>query len=367
MTYATKYIGKIPQELYLDLQNRWPQARGENDGMWVFRIRQDPDCLAYLQSAEARMFLSPELATDIVAAAERHLMAFSGATRTGAAHPGLVQQNRPPDTGRGFVRRLRGNMPSSDIAPLFRADLMTEAPDGPVGADDMTYLPTQANRSLAAALLVDLFDPTTPPDGSIFWNGINELALARMVNDWNTTIGHQVFGQLEATTAARYVNKRFEWTEGGAFQHYFETVSGHLGLAASGHVTAVVRCGLRNTSIFTTTELPNMLERMQGQLGQSPTPTVTDISIVVIEPYGIEHEPVHVFVNREMFDISQIRSNRADGRINGRDSCAPLDMALEIFDRYPLARDYLRARPTDTPSHAATRMQQDVASLTQWP
>jgi hypothetical protein len=45
----------------------------------------------------------------------------------------------------------------------------------------------------AYQLLLEQFDAVTPADGSIFWNGINELALAKLVDQWNTDLGERGF------------------------------------------------------------------------------------------------------------------------------------------------------------------------------
>lgn len=212
----------------------------------------------------------------------------------------------------------------------------------------------------AYQLLLEQFDAVTPADGSIFWNGINELALAKLVDQWNTDLGSEVFGQLEATTAARYVNKKFEW-EDGPFKNYFTEVSDRLGHAARGHVTSVVRCGLRHDSIFTVTELPRMLKSMEDLIKTKRPPIVTDLTIVVIEPKHLEDRSVAAFTNNEITMIPIVRP--VGWRINCRNDCT-IDGRVALSAR---VREYWTLRGQRPESAAATKIKKDFAKLIKWP
>jgi hypothetical protein len=72
-------------------------------------------------------------------------------------------------------------------------------------------------------------------------------------------------------------------------------------MAATGHITAVCRFGLRNDSILTKTELPRMLNHMQSQL-ENGKPVLTDITIVVINPIN-STETFAIFTNAKIVNI----------------------------------------------------------------
>jgi hypothetical protein len=241
------YAGIIPFELYLTLQARCPQyfMGGESDRAWLERCKKIP-------SLTQNTFLSATFKQQLQSAVANHLMVVAGGKPT--------------------------------------ADNPRQAP--------AAYKPKDAD--LAMAMLLEQHEASLkiPANGSIFWNGVNEIALAKLVAEWSET--KQVYVSLEGSTSVQYINKRFEW--GGAVERYFEHASAQLGLAATGHITAVCRFGLRNDSILTKTELPRMLNQMQTQLAQNRTPALTDITLVVFDPIG-HRAPFKTFTNLEILDI----------------------------------------------------------------
>jgi hypothetical protein len=331
--YAKSYRGAIPLELYIKLQNTFPQYDGESDASWLQRAKRDP-------MLAGKMFGTPEFNTELIQAVHRRAMAQAGARRVGHRRggPALVKLTNPGD-GRA----------TTTIAQRYRDEFM-------VGNERQYKYATEAYEQL-----LEQFDAMTPPGGSIFWNGINELALAKLVDQWNTELKGEVFGQLEATTAARYVNKQFEWEQGGVFQKYFTEVSDRLGHAAQGHVTSVVRCGLRHDSIFTVTELPRMLKSMEDQIKAKQAPTVTDLTIVVIEPKHLENRSVAAFTNNEITMIPIVRP--VGWRINGRNDCT-VDGHVTVSAR---VREYWTLRGPQPESAAATKIKEDFAKLIKWP
>ncbi len=342
MLYPTTYRGRIPYELYIALQNKFSQPVDESDEEWLRRVKRDP-------MLAQKMFGTPEFKIELIQAVHRRTMAQAGARRKGhrKAGPALIKLTKPGD-----------KQAVTTIAERYRNEFMV--------ADERQY----KYASEAYELLLEQFDAVTPANGSIFWNGINELALVKLVDKWNSELGAEIFGQLEATTAARMVNKQFEWEwgegkqkHGQVFENYFTEVSGRLGHAARGHVTAVARCGLRNTSILTHTELPNMLRQMEAQLGRGQTPNMTDITIVLIEPKSQTERPVKAFTNDEISQVPIIRAISANGRINGRDDCA-VEGHINVSARI---REYWASRVHKMASPAATKIMSDVSSLVRWP
>lgn len=333
MLYANNYRGLIPLELYIKLQNTFPQADGESDDSWLKRVKRDP-------MLAQKMFGTPEFKTELIQAVHRRAMAQAGARRAGqrTAGPALIKLTKAGDT-----------QAKATIAERYVTEFMV--------ADSNQY----KYATEAYELLLQQFDAFTPTGGSIFWNGINELALAKLVDRWNSELGQEVFGQLEATTAARYVNKKFEWDQGGVFQRFFTEVSDRLGNSAKGHVTSVVRCGLRHDSIFTVTELPRMLKSMEETIKAKQSPIVTDLTIVVIEPKHLEARPIAAFTNNE---ISMIPIVRPIGwRINGRNDCT-IDGRIALSAR---VREYWSVRGQKPESAAATKIKRDFGNLIKWP
>lgn len=340
MRYASTYRGKIPFELYVQLQNEFPQADSESEERWLARLKHDG-------TLAQRMFRTPEFRTELIQAVRVRSMAQAGAKRVGHAKagPSLVPLKAPgaANAKAGFAQR-------------YVDEFMTKTSGG-----DLQY--RYAHE--AYELLIEQFDALTPVNGSIFWNGINELALAKLVDRWNGELGGEMFGQLEATTEARYVNKKFEWVP-GAFVNYFTETSDRLGKAARGHVTSVVRCGLRFDSIFTVTELPRMLREMEDQLKARKEPTVTDLTIVVIEPKALPNRSVGTFTNNEITAIPIVRP-LPGRRINGRDDCTVdghVDVSIRVRE-YWAEKERKNGKVRE--SSAAGRIRSDYDKLIKWP
>jgi hypothetical protein len=340
MQFAQNYRGQIPMQLYVELSNKFPQGDAETDQAWLRRVKHDP---AFAQ----KMFGTPEFKTELIQAVTRRQMAMAGARRVGADHagPNLVKVR---DSARRTELGLTAN---TEMAPAYRNEFMTG------NSDQYRYAKEAYDQ------LIGQFDAATPPDGSIFWNGINELSLAKLVDTWNTDLQGEVFGQLEATTAARYVNKQFVWEE-GAFKQFFEQASDKLGQVAKGHVTSVVRCGLRFDSIFTTTELPRMFGSMEAELARGKDPAITDMSFVVIQPKTETGMSVKVYVNNEISKVAIVRP-KPGMRINGPEFCN-----VDGYVRIPDGLAAYWARPSKskvTESKAATRVKSDFDRLIKWP
>jgi hypothetical protein len=333
MLQPKTYRGLIPFELYVELSNKLPQRLGENDQQWVTRIKQDP-------TFAQKMFSTGRFKMELMQAVQRREMAQAGAKRIGQqqAGPALIKLSKPGDAGA-----------KTTMASRYIDEFM-------VKGDPTKYKYAQG----AYDLLLEQFNAATPINGSIFWNGINELALAKLVDQWNSELGAETFGQLEATTAARYVNKQFVW-EDGAFKNYFTTVSDRLGHEAKGHVTSVVRCGLRFDSIFTVTELPRMLTMMQDNIKRRQAPVVTDLTIVVIQPKMEGNRGVAAFTNLDIQDIPIVRPKA--WRINGPDDCT-VDGKVQLNFA---VRDYWTARGKKSHSAAALKIMKDYTTLIKWP
>ena len=320
------YRGKIPIELYVELQNKIPQADGESDSAWLQRVKHDP-------MLARKMFGTSQFKVELIQAVRRRAAIVKMADA--GAH---VFQS--------FPCRLAP-------AQRYQADAMLEIEK--LGKDQATY------AKEAYEQLLDQFDAATPANGSVFWNGINELALMKKIDKWNDDA--EIFGQLEATTAARYVNKQFVWETGGVFERYFTKVSGMLGHAARGHVTAVCRCGLRFDSILTTTELPAMLKLMADQIKAKKEPSITDITIVVIEPKLLPNQPHATFTNKDLTNVSIVRP-LPGRRIGGRDDCS-VDGQFAVTSQF--LQYYWASRGARPESMAAKRIKEDLKSLVTWP
>jgi hypothetical protein len=212
---ASNYRGKVPLPLYIKLNNMLPRGPEENEAAWLQRVKHDPfgkqmlrstfeDFQDELQQAVARRTMAMSEAQRIGLEAERQLgkkMLESGATVLQAA-PTLIRQSAD-----------RGRL-TTTIAQRYRDELLEQF--------------VASNR--------------TPQNGNIFWNGISELALAKLVDKWNTELPDEAkLGQLEATTSARYVNHQFKWEKGGVFEKYFNEVSDRLGKVRVG--TSPQSCG----------------------------------------------------------------------------------------------------------------------------
>jgi hypothetical protein len=230
----------------------------------------------------------------------------------------------------------------------------------------------------AYQLCVDQFHAATTTGGAIFWNGIDEMKLVALVDEWNQIANVQQFNQLEATTEIRLINKKFAWSDdpsqgirGNAA--FFADVSARLGHGASGHVTAVAMCGLRNDSILTYAELPAMLGQMNDQLALGKEPKMTDITIVVLMPKEHSNVDFKEFTNKEIFNLAIVKKNQGVRFITKRDDCEKL---AEIGNFFPPNADGNFIIPNDMnhlreywenrmpgPSNAAVRIMSDIARL----
>ncbi len=211
----------------------------------------------------------------------------------------------------------------------------------------------------AYELAIDQFNAATPEDGAIFWNGIQPEKLVDLVDEWNKD--GKKFGQLEATTKARVVNKQFKWQ--GVTEKYFTEVSGMLGHAAKGHVTAVATSGLRDDSILTHTELPAMLNKMENEINKGGSPSITDMSFVIIEP-KLTTDIAKIYNNNELKGIPIITKKPTHelppGKdwIAGRDTC---DSSGGFITIPKIVSDYWDKREL-IPSKAAYNIFYDLTS-----
>ncbi|EGV31187.1 hypothetical protein ThidrDRAFT_2292 [Thiorhodococcus drewsii AZ1] len=170
--------------------------------------------------------------------------------------------------------------------------------------------------------LADSFDYSTPVNGSIFWSGIDKNKLVGLVKSWNRSMGQQLFGQLECTTDAQYMDDAFDWNPRGAMGQYWAAVSEALGNGARGHVTSIQIYGLqqRKTNIFRHKELPAMLKRMNDQLEAGSTPDVTDITIVIAEPWSDPNLDSKPFTNQHIAEIPLLQdAENPQTWLKGRD------------------------------------------------
>lgn len=154
----------------------------------------------------------------------------------------------------------------------------------------------------AAKYLTAAFEYGTPKDGSIFWSGVDSSKLVKKVDQWNESPGSKgKFGQLEATTDARFLNGAFNYdpSKPGANEEFWKLASQKYGAGALGHVTAVQVFGLKEETIFWKDELPEILNGMKEKLKSGLTPDVVSLTIVVIEPVG-EVYKVQMYTNLEI-------------------------------------------------------------------
>ncbi|MCW5649695.1 MAG: hypothetical protein KIS62_08120 [Ramlibacter sp.] len=333
----------LPWPVYLTLQNRFPQRINESDKSWVARVKP-------LLEAE-RATLMPLSTQD-----------FRDQLKAAVLNRGLRRINALKDAQEERLRQERNGQVIS-TNPYLQGATSPEAA-GARFQDEMVQW------------LADMSDVSTPADGAIFWNGINENRLAERITDWNRSFapGQICFGQLEATTDVRHVNNKYVWNHGNAYHKYGEKVSEMLGVGATGHVTAVVRWGLNKWSIFTNTELPRMLALMEGQILAGQTPRMTDLTIIVIEPLGLM-DRVKCYVNADILQapvwakrdglagfpvtpddctkISELGPYvAADGVFNGK----------RVVPTSPQFMDYLSSRPR-VPSPATPRLLRDIDAI----
>jgi hypothetical protein len=225
----------------------------------------------------------------------------------------------------------------------------------------------EARKKFAADIVNFLdtgFDYSSPTNGSIFWTGVDPDKLVKQVGVWNEEFGKQMFGQLEATTDARYINGAFDWSVDGAEQQvtqdYFGKVSERYGANAIGHVTAVQMWGLRNDSIFTTKELPTLFHHMSEAIARRETPQVQDITIVLLDPLEFEQMPFRYFTNAEIGRVPIVHKNVPDSVtrwIRGRQDCGVTKYLNSIIP--PRLKGYWLERGSQEPSTAAKKIGKD--------
>ena len=176
----------------------------------------------------------------------------------------------------GGARRTPDKRPTPWIKP--------ETPE-PVGPPSKFYLDLY-RPSEQVKYLSEAFDYGTPESGSVFWSGVDKNKLKKQVNQsWNPQAGKgQKFGQLEATTDARFMDDAFVYE--GSVKAFWAGASESYGKAALGHVTAVQVFGLNKNTIFWKDELRAILTGMNARLSAGKIPDVIDITIVVLEPVG---------------------------------------------------------------------------------
>lgn len=337
----------MPWPVYLNLQSRFKQQLGESDKAWIERVKPILEV-----ERRARMRLSTQDFRDELkeAALNRGLRRINALKNAQAeqerqAHNAQVISTNPYLAGAG-----------DDAAARTAAEARFQ--------DEMVQW------------LADMSDVSTPANGAIFWNGINENFLAERITDWNRSFpkGQVHFGQLEATTDVRHVNNKYVWNHGNAYHKYGEKVSEMLGVGATGHVTAVVRWGLNRWSIFTNTELPRMLKIMEDQILKGESPRMTDLTIIVIEPLGLL-DRVKCYVNADILKapVWSKRDGLAGFPVTPQD-CTKLaelgdytstDGVFNGKKVVPVSEPfltYLRARPRN-PSPATPKLLKDIESI----
>eukprot|EP01037_Dinobryon_pediforme_P010968 gene10968-11049_t len=366
------YVGTMPYALYQALRNHETlcQSAHEGDAAWLHRLSRSE--LAFrtlvLTDEEQKMILSE------AGARARHGSASRPSERSFNSAPLndddlLAAQNAHRRTMSKLVHdALFVRNAQSAWTPVANAGF-----DRIVARDHNPMTPQEAFE-----LCVEQFHAVTVRDGAIFWNGIDEMKLVALVDEWNQIANVAQFNQLEATTEIRLINKKFEWADneekgvrGNAA--YFGAVSGALGHHATGHVTAVAMCGLRNDSILTHTELPNMLGQMNDQLASGEQPGMTDITIVVIRPKDYSNIEYKEFTNLEILQIPIVKKNGDVRFITKRDDCEKIAEVGNFVSDQNLAAK----RPNDMthllkywenkwpgPSIAGVKIMHDIARLT---
>ncbi len=336
----------LPWPIYLDLQNRYPQQLNESDKAWVERVKPI-----------LRTERQTRLGADVVDQRDQ--------LKDMVLNRGLRRINALKDA-RLEAMRQQHNSQVVNTNPYLRT-----------GQSEAERTAAEASfRDQMVDFLADLSDVSTPADGAIFWNGINENRLAERITEWNHSFGKGTvhFGQLEATTDVRHVNNKYVWNHGNAYHKYGEKVSEMLGVGSTGHVTAVVRWGLNRWSIFTNTELPRMLKIMEDQILKGEKPKMTDLTIIVIEPLGLL-DRVKCYVNADILKapVWAKRDGLASFPVTP-DDCVKLAELGDytstdgVFNGKKVVPDsapfltYLRARPRN-PSPATPRLLQDIEAI----
>jgi hypothetical protein len=318
-----------PLKLHADLvqfyQEKIPRLPHETNEQLRGRIKANPALLQNVINAAP-------LSEQIRLLAMRRALAVAGGKRTGGAAAG-------PNN-------------ATTMAPRYVQDVL-----GRDAASRARFAEEQVK------FLEEAFTYDTPTNGSVFWTGVDPDKLVAQVRRWNTEFGSALFGQLEATTDARFINGAFDWSVKDAAvqttQLYFGAASERYGKGATGHVTSVQMWGLRADSIFATKELPTLLQGMATQLAQRKQPAVTDISIVVLDP-KTQNEEYRIFTNLDIGQIAYITKTVADSEsrwIRGKQDCG---VTGYVSSKIPaLVRTYWLDRGRQQPSAAAKRIAQD--------
>ena len=111
-----------------------------------------------------------------------------------------------------------------------------------------------------------------------------------------------------------------------------------------------------------------MVKLMTDQIKAKKEPTITDFTIVVIEPVlqlptPLPKDDYAIYTNNDLAKVS-IVSPKPGKRISGRDDCN-VDGQLAISNHF--LQYYWAARGRRPESAAATRIKEDLKSLTTWP
>lgn len=222
------------------------------------------------------------------------------------------------------------------------------------GEQPTLYAIDPIDAGAAAKYLADAFDYGTPKDGSVFWSGVDANKLVNKVNQWNSTPGSKdKFGQLEATTDARFLNGAFKYVD-GVTKDFWSKASAKYGHGALGHVTAVQVFGLKEQTIFWKTEFPAILNGMKEKLEQGLTPDVVDVTIVVIHPVGERVEAI-CYTNLDIAKAPVYVPKPGLQYASKRDDCVKVRLVGHAF--FPLeVRKYWAGRGGVAPSAAARRI-----------
>ena len=156
-----------------------PKLPGESDQIWRERLKNNPRLVDQQIRKEP---ISEQLKLVVM----RRALAVAGGQRTATGASG-------PNNSRGIAAAYEQDFfRSDDSRKKFAADMVS--------------------------FLDSAFEYGSPVDGSIFWTGIDENKLVKQVEIWNKELKGEIFGQLEATTDARYINGAFDWNSNGAVQ-----------------------------------------------------------------------------------------------------------------------------------------------------
>ncbi len=301
-----------------------PRQQNESPKQFKDRVMRDPVLKLKVEEALRNAPFSEQ----IKLAAMRRALAVAGGRRTGGG-------------------------PAAPVAEQYDKDLRSSP---------------EARKKFAADIVNFLdtgFDYNSPVSGSIFWTGVDPDKLVKQVGVWNKEFDGQMFGQLEATTDARYINGAFDWSVEGAeqqvTQQYFGRVSERYGANAAGHVTSVQMWGLRNDSIFTTKELPTLFQHMADAIGRGEEPQVQDITIVVLDPLAFEQMPYKLYTNAEIGGIPIVHKSVEDSVsrwIRGRQDCGVTKYVRDILPQ-AVEGYWLLKRGAQEASAAAKKIAQD--------